>query len=420
MPDLKRIRITASNNPSYYQWLPTLPWHLRLEEWPNHLLAALPRGISRHIVRFIRQDQQIFAVKEIAETGAIHEYQMLQKLQEAQLPVVVPAAVVSNRVDQKGEELPSVIITEHLQYSLPYRVILSQTMSEARLNRILDSLVVLLVRLHLSGFYWGDMSLSNTLFRRDAGTYACYLVDAETGKFYRQLSRGQREYDVDLGCTNIIGELMDLQMGGFMDPEMDVSAIGEHIFTRYQELWADVTESQRIPADELWRIGARTERLNNLGFDIGEIDISSDQDGAFIRIQPRVVESGHFHRRIRNLTGLNVEEEQARRIEADIRTFQAERNLDDLPPAQVAMQWMNHIYLPTIQAIPANLRHKLEPAQILHEVLEHRWYMAEKAGRHVHTADAVQDYIANILSKRLDEQVVLSMPLTVSTPKAPY
>ena len=37
---------------------------------------------------------------------------------------------------------------------------------------------MLLVRLHLVGFYWGDVSLSNTLFRRDADAYAAYVVDA--------------------------------------------------------------------------------------------------------------------------------------------------------------------------------------------------------------------------------------------------
>ena len=43
---------------------------------------------------------------------------------------------------------------------------------------------MLLVRLHLVGFWWGDVSLSNTLFRRDAGAFAAYLVDAETGELH--------------------------------------------------------------------------------------------------------------------------------------------------------------------------------------------------------------------------------------------
>ena len=31
-----------------------LPWSTPLEDWPEEYLAALPRGISRHVVRFVR------------------------------------------------------------------------------------------------------------------------------------------------------------------------------------------------------------------------------------------------------------------------------------------------------------------------------------------------------------------------------
>src|SRR5207247_5626162 len=67
------------------------------------------------------------------------------------------------------------------------------------------------VRLHLAGFYWGDCSLSNTLFRRDAGALAAYLVDAETGEMHPRLSDGQRSYDIDIATENIAGEIYDLQ-----------------------------------------------------------------------------------------------------------------------------------------------------------------------------------------------------------------
>ena len=32
----------------------TLPWAIPLAEWPEENLVALPRGISRHVVRFVR------------------------------------------------------------------------------------------------------------------------------------------------------------------------------------------------------------------------------------------------------------------------------------------------------------------------------------------------------------------------------
>ncbi|MDK6763610.1 hypothetical protein QP337_29110, partial [Escherichia coli] len=74
------------------------------------------------------------------------------------------------------------LITEHLPFSLPYRAIFGQQHRRATIAQLIDGLAVLLVRLHLLGFFWGDVSLSNTLFRRDAGTFAAYLVDAETGE----------------------------------------------------------------------------------------------------------------------------------------------------------------------------------------------------------------------------------------------
>ena len=40
----------------------TLPWDVPLAEWPTEMFVALPRGISRHVVRFVR----VGAAKAIA------------------------------------------------------------------------------------------------------------------------------------------------------------------------------------------------------------------------------------------------------------------------------------------------------------------------------------------------------------------
>ena len=97
------------------------------------------------------------------------------------------------------------------------------------LTRLIDAQALLLVRLHLVGFYWGDVSLSNTLFRRDAGAFAAYLVDAETGELYPDLSTGQREYDLEIARVNIAGELMDLLEGGLIEEKVDPVATSELI-----------------------------------------------------------------------------------------------------------------------------------------------------------------------------------------------
>lgn len=226
-----------------------LPWNIPLEEWPEELIATLPRGISRHVVRFVNLEGEIIAIKEIGEEVAHHEYEMLRDLDRIDAPCVDALAVITGRYDDAGEPLNAVLITHHLPYSLPYRAIFSQqsSMRPETVNRLTDALTVLMVRLHLIGFFWGDVSLSNTLFRRDAGEYAAYLVDAETGELEANLSPRKRAYDIDVARTNIIGELMDLQAGGILDEEFDAIAVGNRFEERYHALWAELTEAESRP-----------------------------------------------------------------------------------------------------------------------------------------------------------------------------
>nr|MSZ43359.1 DUF4032 domain-containing protein [Actinomycetota bacterium] len=161
-----------------------LPWHLPLEAWPDENIAALPKGLSRHTVRFAHLSGHVIAIKETLADLAKREYDMLRNLQKLDVPCVEPFAIITNRRDETSEELPAVLITRHLKFSLPYRAMWSQGLRPETATRLVDALALLLVRLHIAGFFWGDVSLSNTLFRRDAGAFAAYLVDAETGHLY--------------------------------------------------------------------------------------------------------------------------------------------------------------------------------------------------------------------------------------------
>lgn len=386
-----------------------LPWNIPLEQWPPEVLAALPRGISRHIVRFVNLNSNVIAVKEISSFVADREYEMLRDLLRLGAPCVRPIAVITGRVDANGEELNSVLITEHLSYSLPYRALFSQYMRPETATRLIDALAVLLVRLHLLGFFWGDVSLSNTLFRRDAGAFAAYLVDAETGELHPEgLTSGKRMYDIELARTNIIGELMDLQAGGLLEEDVDTINVGDRIVTRYLELWDVLTGEESFSMSERWRVANRIERLNSLGFDVGELSMTTDLDGTHLSIQPKVVDAGHYRRQIMRLTGLDVQEGQGRRMLNDLEAYRSLWNRKDEPLEIAAHAWLADVFEPTIAAVPAEMRRKLEPAEIFHEVLEHRWYMSEAAGYDVSMQDAVADYVATVLANRPDEHAVIS------------
>lgn len=403
------LQITAA---SVEPELLDLPWHLPLTEWPEGLIAALPRGISRHVVRFIHLSGRVIAVKEIGEYVAHHEYELLRDLDRIGAPAVDPLAVITGRVSEAGEPLDAVLITEHLPFSLPFRAVFGQWVRPETAHRLIDALSVLLVRLHLIGFYWGDVSLSNTLFRRDAGAFAAYLVDAETGELYNRLSVGKRDYDIDVARTNIIGELMDLQAGGFIDEDVDVIALGDRLQERYTTLWNELTQVESFQAGERWRVNERINRLNELGFDVGELSITSDLTGTSVSIQPKVVDAGHYHRQIMRLTGLDVEENQGRRMLNDLESYRALNGMGGQPLAFVAHDWMRNVYEPALNAIPREYRGKLEPAQIFHELLEHRWYMSEQAGYDIPMDTAVDSYVTNILPHRPDERSLLDGPET--------
>ena len=391
-----------------------LPWELPLTDWPTDHLVALPRGISRHVVRFIKVGNDVYAAKEVIQSAAVHEYRMLQELTREDTPAVEPLAVITDRRDAAGEPLMPVLITRHLDFSLPYRSLFSQGVRPDTVNRLLDAMVVLLARLHLIGFLWLDVSLSNILFRRDAGEFAAYLVDAETAELHPSLSDGQREHDLQIATTNLFGEFSDLEAGQLLDESLDPLALVETITTRYRELWAELTGVEEFPGTELDRIESRVRRLNALGFDVAELDITTSQDGSFVTIQPKVVDAGHHTRRLLRLTGLDVEENQARRLLNDLDTFRFRTDQQSVDEALVAHQWLTQCFEPVVLAVPAHLRGKRDAAQIFHEVLDYRWYASQREQRDVPLLDAAWGYIRDVL-EGLPDEAMDSRPLADGT-----
>jgi len=386
----------------------TLPWDTPLADWPEENFVALPRGISRHIVRFVRVGNEVYAFKEVMEHLAAHEYQLLRDLTRLDTPSVEPVGVVTARVDSDGKPIDPILITRHLQFSLPYRSLFNRGVRQDTVNRLVDAMVVLLARLHLIGFLWGDVSLSNTLFRRDAGAFAAHLVDAETSELHDNLTDGQREHDLTIARTNLYGEFSDLEAGGLLDVALDPLVLVETIESRYRELWGELTGVEEFNTGEMHRIESRVRRLNALGFDVAELDITTDFAGSTVRIQPKVVDAGHHSRRLIRLTGMDTEENQARRLLNDLDYFRAFTDQQGADEAIVAHEWLTDRFEPIVQSVPMDLRAKLEPAELYHEVLEHRWFLSERAGAEVSMEKAATSYMNTVLHGLPDEEIAFS------------
>ncbi len=278
-------------------------------------------------------------------------------------------------------------------------------------------MVELLVRLHLAGVFWGDCSLSNTLFRPDAGSISAYLVDAETVERHESLSPGQRNYDVELAMERVAAELMDLESGGLLPEDIDPIEMASVFPQRYEALWDEVTREEVFqPSEQRYRIADRLQRLNELGFAVDEVELITCPDGGVkLRIQTRVAESGQHRREFFRLTGLEVGEQQARRLLNDLRSFRAwleQRDGRSVPETVAGHRWVTDVYQPIIDAIPADLAGRLAPAEVFHEILEHRWFLSEKAGRDVGTTEAARSYFETVLPQTPKE--VTTPSVTVS------
>jgi len=386
-----------------------LPWHLSLEEWPEDPALAEKRGISRHIVRLVRASNdpnaEVYAVKETVSEFANREYKILRELSHLNAPCVEQVAVVEGRVDVNGEELPCAIVTRFLPYSLPYRVLLSGAVTAHEITTMASALALLLVRLHLLGFWWGDCSLSNTLFRRDAEGFAAYLVDAETGEFQKTLSDGQREHDLDIVHFNVAAELEDLALSGVLYPGMDPVRASDAVIRRYRRIWAALKERQLLDPKDRHAVERAMRQLHDLGFAVEEVAITIDGDTQMISFQPKLVAAGYHTQRLRDLTGLDAEELQAKRLLASFDRYNARENKLGVSVQEMAKKWISEVFEPVISRVPDHMRGRVERAQMFHEILENRWYLSEKVGYDVGLEEATDNYCSEILPLRRDSGV---------------
>jgi Domain of unknown function (DUF4032) len=382
----------------------SLPWSEPLADWRDDRLVEIrQRGISRHVVRFVYDDGVLYALKELSERLARREYRLLRALAELNIPAVevVGIAVDLNEATLGHDDADAILVTKFLSYATTYRAVFSHPRGVTPIDGLLDALVELLVRLHLSGFFWGDCSLSNTLFRHDAGKLEAYLVDAETSEQHPVLSDGQRQWDVELATERIYGELLDLQAGQMLPAEVDPLEIADELSRRYESLWQELTREEILrPEEQRYRIAERLHRLNELGFDADEVELISTGQGNKLRLRTRVAETGHDSRQLFLRTGIDAGEHQARRLLNDIAGFRAwleQKQGRPVSEVVAANRWLEEVYDPVIAAIPDGLRGRLPPAEIFHEVLEHRWYMSEAAGRDVGTTAATRAYVEQVL-----------------------
>ena len=63
---------------------------------------------------------------------------------------------------------------------------------------------------------------------------------------------------------------------------------------------------------------------------------------------------------------------------------------------------MRDVFRPAVRKVPLDQRAGMDPAQIYHELLEHRWYLSEKAQHDVGLDATVESYLTDALPHSAD------------------
>lgn len=376
-----------------------LPWDISLTRWQDQSqnLVEVARGLSRHPVEFVNLDGEIYAIKEMPAGLAEEEYSHLLALDDMRLPAV---NAVGYAVSQNPERERSLLITRLLDRSLPYRsLFMSRSLSGYR-DHLLDAMAGLLVQLHHAGVFWGDCSLSNTLFRRDAGTLQAYLVDAETiERNPGPLSPTLRHHDLQIMEENVAGDLADLSAQNLLMDGIPLDDTSSSIRLRYQNLWEQINSQIIVNSNEKYRIHEQIQAINSLGFSIGEVIVETVDDGNKISYQV-VVTDRNFHRdQLLGLTGIEAEEMQARTMMNEIQELKASLsniNNRSTPVSIAAYNWLHVYYQPVMEDLQPLIDHSGDPAELYCQVLEHKWYLSEAAQHDVGHRAAAEDYLQNI------------------------
>jgi len=402
-----RLQLTArTGHPDFLD----LPWDVPLADWTSDRIVEMPLGIHRHVVRTVRYRDRLYHLKELPRRYALREWRFLRHLKEEGVPVVDVVGIVTLRDDADGNRLDACLITQHLEFSVPYRLLFLRREHHALRDPLLDAMAQLLVRLHLNGFYWGDCSLSNTLFRRDAGSLAAYLVDTETGELYSELSDGQRATDLELAAEKTAGELLDLQAAGVLGDAIDPADFAIDLRERYDQLWAELTHDEVFGPEERHRIHDRLRRINEIGYDVEELELIREEgDLTRLHLRTSVLEPGRYQRLLRELTGLEAQDLQARVLLNDIRNFGAwlaDSEGSTADEAVVARRWLDRSFVPTVALVPHDLRGRRQGPQVFVEVLEHWQRWSADQGADLDLFDAARRYVDEVLPGTEDEQLV--------------
>ena len=359
---------------------------------PDVALRDIAVGPSRHLVKFVEADGALWALKELPPRIARKEYSVLRQLEDLGLPAVRPAGLVL-----QPELGSAILVTRYLDGSWQYRRLFMRLPPNQPKHRarLFDAMASLLVELHRHGVFWGDCSLANTLFSRDGQILQAWLVDAETSEVHPTLSDGQRELDLQILVENVAAGMLDLAARLNRPPELSDTLIAEaqDIQNRYEQLWEILHTEPVFGFADRYRVEGTIRQLNDLGFAVEEVSlqpVSASPDK--LRLNVAVGDRRYHAQHLRDLTGMDVGEGQARSLLGDLHTYQGQLCREaghDVDESTAARLWVMEVATPTMHQAHVAVGYTGTAIQAYCDLLEVRWLLSERAGHDVGTDRAL-------------------------------
>jgi hypothetical protein len=371
-----------------------LPWERPLATWQNDNLVDMPKGLSRHLVRFAAYPEGLYVIKELPTEAARRDYEVLRALESSDVLAAIPAGLIEGRYADHGSELSAALVTVFVENSFSYHELLTGSGFGNRRDQMLDAFAGLLVELHLAGCFWGDCSLSNVLYRYDAEAVDPIMIDAETAILRETLSQGQREEDLEIMILNVAGGMADIAAAqGLAIDEADLD-LGEDIAGRYRALWRELTEDLVVGTDERFRITEKIRRLNELGFDVDEVDLLPCQGGGKLQVKVKVGGRNFYSSRLQTLTGVDALERQARQVLSDLHYFQVQSEAVTATSKSVAaVRWRLSVFEPMLERL-RSMDTVNDPVQAYCDLLHHRYLKSVERGADIGTETAFESWLA--------------------------
>ncbi len=363
-------------DPLFQKELEHLPWAMPIADWHMYGVNILniKRGISRHVVIFVRTGRFSFGIKEISEEISKKEIDHYEQLLMRGIHTLVPAGYVVREEKPIPIETPigiqyeknyiSHTVTVLVDKVLPDSLLYSRNFRKENRQKIWNAIVRLLVQLHSNGVYWGDASLANTLikFEKRAVPFIglqtvliAYLSDAETVEIRPHLSKSMRGEDLNFFFESMEWIQEDIRISGAMRNETEMDEDKEYIKERYETLYNVERKKKKFEQQTSFNIDKFLGSISNLAY----VDL-------FLK---------------------HIEEHK---------WYMGERLKQDVSLAEATRDWYETIFVPICELFRSE--HILElfkgktAAELYIEIMTNKYYLSEREKKDVGMIAAMKDY----------------------------